>query len=125
MKKHTLFWLCCLAAVLLALTGCDHDGLGGSSGGGSSGLGITQSQIAKNPARLAGAQISFEQALQMSLAQTGGSTLKEIELERKRNGALLYEVEILGNGRKVEVYIDAMTGQSCAVYTGKSARPPL
>ena len=118
MKKHSLF---CLAVVFLVLTGCDHDAFGGSSGGGSIGLGISQNQLAENPTRLAGSQITFEQALQIALARTSGGTLKEIELERKKNGVLLYDIEILTNGRKVEMYIDAMTGQVTNIKEKRSS----
>ena len=121
MKKHTVFRVFCLAAVFFASTACNLDALGESSGGGSTGLGISQSQLAQNPARLAGAQVTFEQAIQIAFAQSGSGIVKEIELERKRSGLLVYEVEITGNQRKYEVQIDATTGAIIRSYDKRSS----
>ena len=121
MKKYTVFGICCLTAVFLAIIGCDHDGERGSSDQGSIGLGITRSQLAENPVRLAGAQITFEQAVQIAFEHSGSGTVKEIELERKKSGLLVYEVEIIGNQRKYEVQVDAITGTVIRAYEKRSS----
>ena len=121
MKKHTLFWFCCLAVIFLTTTGCEHEGEGWSSEPGSTGLGINQSQLAQNPERLAGAQITFERAVQIAFTQSGGGVVKEIELERKRSGLLVYEVEIIGDQRKFEVQIDAISGAIIRAYEKRSS----
>ena len=121
MRKYTIIGFCFLSAIFIILTGCEHDSFEGSSDGGSAGLNITQSQLTQNPARLAGAQISFERAVQIALAQSGSGIVKEVELERKRSGLLVYEVEIIGNQRKFEVQIDAMTGAIIRSYEKRSS----
>ena len=124
MRKYTILMFCCFAAVFFILTGCEHDGLGGSSVGGSSdggsaGLSITQAQL--DPMRLAGAQITFERAVQIAIAHSGSGIIKEIELERKRSGLLVYEVETIGNQQKFEVQIDAITGAIIRSYEKRSS----
>ena len=108
MNKYLILGICCLAVVSFPLFGCDHDGFRGSFDGGSSGLNITQNQL--DPSRLAGTQVTFEQAVQIALTHSGGGIVKEIELERRRGGLLVYEVEIIGDQRKYEIQINAITG---------------
>ena len=117
MKKHLILAICFLAAVFFASTGCDHDGLGGPSDGGSIGLSISQNQL--DPTRLAGAQVTFERAIEIAIAHSGSGIVKEIELERKRGGLLVYEVEIINNQRKHEIQINAITG---AIIRSKEER---
>jgi len=121
MKMHTLFLFFCLAAVFLGLTGCEHDGLGGTAEQGSAGLSITQTQLTESPMRLAGAQITFERAVQIAFTHSGGGIVKEIELERKKSGLLVYEVEIIGDQRKFEIQIDAISGAIIKAYEKRSS----
>lgn len=55
-------------------------------------------------------QISRERAEEIALAEVGGGTVREIELDRKK-GRLAYEVEVKYDGWEYEVDIDAATGE--------------
>ena len=56
------------------------------------------------------AQITPEKAEGAALTRVGGGTVMDIELKRK-NQQIIYEVEIIHNGRKAEIKIDAATGK--------------
>jgi uncharacterized membrane protein YkoI len=124
MKKYPFFLLCCLTAVLFAMTSCEHDVVDNWSG---SVLYTSDGQTSQNSQGVTGiqAQVTFERALQIALAHTGGGTVKEVELEHKRNGNIVYEVEIIGNQRKYEIYIDAMTGSIIRAKESRSSSSNL
>jgi uncharacterized membrane protein YkoI len=56
------------------------------------------------------AQITFAKAEEIAVAQVGGGTVMEINLERKYQ-QIFYEVEIRLHERKHEIKIDAETGE--------------
>lgn len=62
------------------------------------------------PAPSAGAGLTQEQAMALALKQTGGGTVVEIDVDVKKHGRIIYEFEIINNGAKYEVEIDASTG---------------
>ena len=114
MKKLLFLGICYLAVVSFPLSGCDHDGFRGSSDGGSSGLNISQNQL--DPARLAGTQVTFEQAVQIAIAHSGGGTIVEMVWELSWNGQYIFEIEIRDTrGRKHEVKFDPATGSIISI----------
>jgi len=56
------------------------------------------------------AEITFERAKAIALERAGGGTVTDIDLER-RNGRLVYEVEVRINRQEYDVRIDAATGE--------------
>lgn len=54
--------------------------------------------------------LSYEQALQLAMAQTGGGTVVESDVDRKWSGRVEYEFEIVNNGVKYEIEIDGSSG---------------
>lgn len=78
----------------------------------ASGQGKTASEISARAqtSQSAGATISYERAKEIALAKVGGGTVTEIELDRK-NGQLVYEVEVKYNGMEYEIDVNAATGE--------------
>lgn len=62
------------------------------------------------PSTSGGDPISSDEAMRIALANTGGGTVVEMETEHRRNGAVVYEFEILNNGVKFDVDIDGRSG---------------
>lgn len=54
--------------------------------------------------------LTYEQALTTALGHTGGGTVVESEIDTDRHGRTIYEFEILNNGIKHEIDIDAVSG---------------
>ncbi|MCL2049371.1 MAG: PepSY domain-containing protein [Defluviitaleaceae bacterium] len=54
-------------------------------------------------------QLTFERAMQIALAEVGGGTVKDIEIDRLQ-GVQVYEVEVRFGGIEYDVYVNADTG---------------
>ncbi len=66
------------------------------------------------------APISPDQAQEIALSATGGGTIVDFELDRKKHGRIIYEVEIIDENSKYEVEIDGRTG---TIVEYKEKRP--
>lgn len=54
--------------------------------------------------------ITSEKAREIALERTGGGTIVKVEKEYKKDGRILYEVEVVNAGRKIDIEMDARTG---------------
>ncbi len=68
----------------------------------------------------AAAPISPEQAQEIALSATGGGRIVDFEMDHKKHGRIVYEVEIIDENGKYEVEID---GRSGTIVEYKEKRP--
>lgn len=54
--------------------------------------------------------ITSEKAREIALERTGGGTIIKVDKEYKKDGRILYEVEVVNAGRKIGIEMDARTG---------------
>jgi uncharacterized membrane protein YkoI len=54
--------------------------------------------------------VAFDNARKIALEKTGGGTVIDVQKEFKKDGRILYDVEVIDAGREFEIEIDAQTG---------------
>ena len=81
-------------------------------------------QVIQGDSLIQAVQITPVRAEEIAVAQAGGGTVMEIELERK-NQQILYGVGITHDGRKHEIKIDATTGEIIRFKSSNLRRLPV
>ncbi len=66
--------------------------------------------------------ITFDRATEIALERSGGGVVVESEVDRKRNGRMVYEFEIYNNGTRYEMDVDSATGDIIEFEQSSSRR---